>query len=312
MGNNNTRKRSYSSTQATGAIDVTGLTVFRKKYKTIKKDVKKDVKNDDNLNKTPNQPVAHRTRNAPRLEAASASASAAAQKETDNKSVGPDIVVTLEDLILKRNRLIYPESWTDEEKRDLDRLARLFEMTLKNGALMTSEQQRQTTIRLLSNLKNKQEYEALATNLVNKLVPILDRSQEPTIWSRPTRADETGLAYEKLGFHGTLGCNIESIIENGFRQPTKIGKHGCAVYTSRNARYSSFYCKEFKAANVSKTANAVTNNKQTMAINDNTHLQMFGCRVLAYSGELFGDIYAVKMPVRTLALCVFRFPQTMI
>jgi Poly(ADP-ribose) polymerase catalytic domain len=92
----------------------------------------------------------------------------------------------------------------------------------------------------------------------------------------------TGLVHQKLGFHGTHKDNIESIIEKGFNAPTDEQKtHGKAIYTARDSSLSHDYTSHPKR-------------------------EMLGCRILAYSGELFGNIYAITQPHRVLLLSSFN------
>ena len=177
-----------------------------------------------------------------------------------------------------------PENWSMNDRRDAVQLAHQFQNTCRHGVNWTPK----TTVHLIPASKHSDAYESEAKRLSTDRRPTLDRTVAPSSTPRSTVAEPIGYAIEKLGFHGTLNRNIESIIKDGFRKPQAHGNHGAAIYTHRTASYSHDFA---------------------FIGGDQTHLEIFGCVVLAFSGELFGDIYAVVDPARVRTLLVFKYPR---
>lgn len=148
-----------------------------------------------------------------------------------------------------------------------------------------------------TNAKLKHAYEALAQKFEQKTVPMLDRSKAP---AGPRQAQaprhinayvaaEEGIVTERLAFHGTPQmANITSICKKGFKQPTRRGTHGKAVYSSQSSDVAAQYANRSQFGQ--KSTNAV-----------------IGCRVLTFTKESFGHINAVIDPRRVLPVCVLRF-----
>jgi hypothetical protein len=189
-----------------------------------------------------------------------------------------------------------PTGWSPETKRDATALAMHFAATFSTGCMqdaMRAADQNKVTVLMLHNSHLSDEYERIASQFECTKVPLLNRSSAapPSFDLRVRMAESSGLATEKLGFHGTYNENVASICNTGFLTPSNGGQRGNAIYTANNACYSRTYARGSHAT-----------------FDDKIH-QMFGCRVLAFAGELFREIFAVKDANRTLPLLVFQFPD---
>jgi hypothetical protein len=175
-----------------------------------------------------------------------------------------------------------PDKWSANDLKDALALAHLFSSTMSYR--LRNDDSR--TVRFLPKSPHFDAYEAEAERLGSTSRPLLDRKQAPSTTPRPQEGEMTGFVCEKLAFHGAPHNYIDSIVKDGFHKPTRQGANGKAVYTSRSAWVSNDYA---------------------IGVNPNGYRGILGCRVLAYSGEMFGDVYAVTQTHRVLPLVIFNY-----